>query len=246
MDNGKPFDNRLMNKICDLFGFKQCNSSMYNAAANGLAEAFNKTLCNLLKKVISKSKRDWNDRMEEALWITDEENARLRLAELEALDKKRLEAQQSLECYQAQLSRVFNKRVRPRSFQVGDQVIAIRRPIITSHKPVGKFTSKWDEPYVFAALQVEMLNSPSLQVEVFKSVGLQVEVSKLKSSSLSVFKLKSSRLPLFKLKSANQRMKDTYNSVKDGNAIWIKSSDHGLSRTLVVQIAISNEVKTFL
>nr|XP_009788288.1 PREDICTED: uncharacterized protein K02A2.6-like [Nicotiana sylvestris] len=61
MDNGKPFDNRLMNKICELFGFKQRNSSMYNAATNGLAEAFNKTLCNLLKKVISKFKRDWND-----------------------------------------------------------------------------------------------------------------------------------------------------------------------------------------
>ncbi|XP_060190497.1 uncharacterized protein LOC132619680 [Lycium barbarum] len=67
-DNGKPFDNKLMNKICDLFGFKQCKSSMYHAAANGLAEAFNKTLCNLLKKVVSKSKRDWHERMEEALW----------------------------------------------------------------------------------------------------------------------------------------------------------------------------------
>ncbi|XP_075098841.1 uncharacterized protein LOC142175752 [Nicotiana tabacum] len=47
---------------------KQHNSSMYYAAANGLAEAFNKTLCNLLKKVVSKSKRDWHNRMEEALW----------------------------------------------------------------------------------------------------------------------------------------------------------------------------------
>ncbi|XP_070040846.1 uncharacterized protein [Nicotiana tomentosiformis] len=29
-DNGKPFDNRLMNKICDLFSFKQHNSLMYD------------------------------------------------------------------------------------------------------------------------------------------------------------------------------------------------------------------------
>ena len=57
-----------MNKICDLFEFKQRKSSMYHAAANGLAEAFNKTLCNLLKKVVSKSKRDWHERTEEALW----------------------------------------------------------------------------------------------------------------------------------------------------------------------------------
>ncbi|XP_060178190.1 uncharacterized protein LOC132608130 [Lycium barbarum] len=164
-DNGKSFSNKLMTKICELFGFKQRNSSMYYAAANGLAEAFNKTLCNLLKKVVSKSKRDWHDRMEEALWayrtthrtptqatpyslvygaeavlplerqipslrlaiqegLTEEENAHLRLEELEALDEKRLEAQQSLECYQARLSRAFNKKVRLRSFQVGDQVLA--------------------------------------------------------------------------------------------------------------------------
>ncbi|XP_060177701.1 uncharacterized protein LOC132607626 [Lycium barbarum] len=42
-DNSKPFDNKLMNKICDLFSFKQRKSSMYHAAANGLAEAFNRT-----------------------------------------------------------------------------------------------------------------------------------------------------------------------------------------------------------
>ncbi|XP_070004795.1 uncharacterized protein LOC142163309 [Nicotiana tabacum] len=124
---------------------------MYYATANGLAEAFNKMLCNLLKKVVSKSKRDWHDRMEEALWayrLTEEENARLRLEELESLDEKRLEAQQSLECYQARLSRAFNKKVRLRSFQVGDQVLVVRRPIITSRKSGGKFTSKWDGPYV--------------------------------------------------------------------------------------------------
>ncbi|KAL0315496.1 UNVERIFIED_CONTAM: hypothetical protein Sradi_5427800 [Sesamum radiatum] len=128
------------------FDFKQRNSSIYYAAANGLAEAFNKTLCNLLKKVVAKSKRDWHERIGEALWayrttvrtptqatpyalvygveavlpleqqipslriaiqegLTEEENARIRLEELEALDEKRLEAQQRLECYQARLSR---------------------------------------------------------------------------------------------------------------------------------------------
>ncbi|XP_004240691.1 uncharacterized protein [Solanum lycopersicum] len=57
-NNGKSFDSKLMDKICDLFDFKQRKSSMYYATANGLAEAFNKTLCNLLKKVASMSKRD--------------------------------------------------------------------------------------------------------------------------------------------------------------------------------------------
>ena len=162
---------------------------MYNAPANGLAEAFNKTLCNLLKKVVECSKRDWREKIREALrayrttyripmqatlyslvygveavlplerqipslqiaiqeGLTNEENARLRLEELEALDERRLEAQQRLECYQARLSQAFNKRVRPQSFQVRDLVVAMQRPINISHKTGNKFTSKWDGPYV--------------------------------------------------------------------------------------------------
>ncbi|KAL0300051.1 UNVERIFIED_CONTAM: hypothetical protein Sangu_3142600, partial [Sesamum angustifolium] len=75
-DNGKPFCNSLIDKLCQKFDFKQRNSSMYYAAANGLVEAFKKTLCNLLKKVVAKSlkkvvaksKRDSHERIGEALW----------------------------------------------------------------------------------------------------------------------------------------------------------------------------------
>ncbi|KAL0311676.1 UNVERIFIED_CONTAM: hypothetical protein Scaly_2918200 [Sesamum calycinum] len=80
--------------------------------------------------------------------LTEEENARIRLEELEALDEKRLEAQQRLKCYQARLSRAFNKKVRLRSFQVGDLVLAVRRPIITTHRTGNKFLPKWAGPYV--------------------------------------------------------------------------------------------------
>ncbi|XP_009775468.2 uncharacterized protein [Nicotiana sylvestris] len=57
-DNVTPFDNKLVKSLCKKFGFKQHKSSIYNAPANGLAEAFNKTLGNLLKKVVAKNKRD--------------------------------------------------------------------------------------------------------------------------------------------------------------------------------------------
>ncbi|KAK3037114.1 hypothetical protein RJ639_031533 [Escallonia herrerae] len=75
-------------------------------------------------------------------------DARLCLEELEALDEKRLEAQQRLECYQARLLMAFNKRVRPRNFTIGDLVLAVLRPIITTYRTGNKFTSKWDGPYV--------------------------------------------------------------------------------------------------
>ncbi|KAL0349831.1 UNVERIFIED_CONTAM: hypothetical protein Sradi_4132300 [Sesamum radiatum] len=155
-DNGKPFCNSFIDKLYQKFGFKQRNSSMYYAAVNCLAEAFNKTLCNLLKKVVAKSKRDWHERIGETLWayrttvrtpiqatpyalvygveavipleqqipslrmaiqegVTEEENAQIRLEELEALDEKRLKAQQRLDCYQAQLSKSLNKKIGPQS-----------------------------------------------------------------------------------------------------------------------------------
>ena len=67
-NNGTPFNNKLMSSLCEQFSFKQHKSSMYNAPANGLAEAYNKTLGNLLKKVVAKNKRDWHERIGEALW----------------------------------------------------------------------------------------------------------------------------------------------------------------------------------
>jgi len=43
-------------------------STAYYPAANGLAEAFNKTIEKLLKKFISKSQLDWDDKLGENLW----------------------------------------------------------------------------------------------------------------------------------------------------------------------------------
>ena len=80
--------------------------------------------------------------------LIDDDNVKLRIQDLEILDEKRLKAQQRLECYQARLSRVFNKKVRLWYFEVGDLVFSICRPIITTHKIGSKFTSKQDGPYV--------------------------------------------------------------------------------------------------
>ena len=104
---------------------------MYYGPANGLAEALNKTLCNLLKKLVAKSKRDWHEKLGEALWayrttyktptqstphalvcgvkvdlhleiqipslciailegLSEDDRNKLRLAELESLDEKKL------------------------------------------------------------------------------------------------------------------------------------------------------------
>nr|XP_027093723.1 protein NYNRIN-like [Coffea arabica] len=153
-DNGKPFCNVAMNKLCEKFHFKQYNSSMYYAATNGLAEAFNKTLSTPyalvygVEAVLPLECQIPSLRIAIQEGFSEENNVRLRLEELEALDEKRLETQQRIECYQARLSKAFNKHVRPRSFQIGELVLAVRRPIILTHGGQRKFTPKWDGPYV--------------------------------------------------------------------------------------------------
>lgn len=71
--------------------------------------------------------------------LTTEENVKLRLHELEALDEKNLEAQQRLQCYQTLMSKSFNKHFYLHSFQVGDLVLAISRPIIVTHRTGNNF-----------------------------------------------------------------------------------------------------------
>ena len=65
-DNRKQFSNRLMDELCEKYKFKQHKSFKYHAPANSLAETFNKTLCNLLKKMIGRTKKDWHERISEA------------------------------------------------------------------------------------------------------------------------------------------------------------------------------------
>ena len=80
--------------------------------------------------------------------MTKEDNDRLRLQELEALHERRLQAQQCIELYQAQISKAFNKKVKQRVFQKGDLVLAVRRLMIITHKTKGKFQPKWEGPFV--------------------------------------------------------------------------------------------------
>jgi hypothetical protein len=46
----------------------ELHTTGYYPQANGLAEAFNKTLGKILNKIVTKNRRDWHDRLFEALW----------------------------------------------------------------------------------------------------------------------------------------------------------------------------------
>ena len=67
-DNGAAFKNAKIHALADKFKIDWRYSSIYNPRANGLAEAFNKTLINIVKKTVNDAHRNWNEKVQEALW----------------------------------------------------------------------------------------------------------------------------------------------------------------------------------
>jgi len=57
-DNGPQFTSQVFYRFYHKYQIQNVASTAYNPAANGLAEAFNKTIIKLLKKFISSNKRD--------------------------------------------------------------------------------------------------------------------------------------------------------------------------------------------
>jgi ribonuclease HI len=187
-DNGTAFKSSKVYALAEQFNIDWRFSSIYNPRPNGLAEAFNKTLINIMKKTVDGNQRDWDNRLQEALWayrttyrtptqatpyslafgveavlplevelpslrvamqsdMTMDECQQLRLDELDAMNEKRLIAQQNLEIYQAKMARTYDKMARVRAFQQGELVLVLKRPIIGRH--IGpKFSPNWEGPYV--------------------------------------------------------------------------------------------------
>ncbi|KAK3008790.1 hypothetical protein RJ639_014534 [Escallonia herrerae] len=174
-DNAKYFKEGALYKLYANYNIKYNHSSRYHASENGLAEAFNKTLCKILKKMALWAYRTtFRTSTRATLYalvfgseavlplevqipslcvaiqesLTDEESVQIRLTELESLDEKRLIAQQSLEMYQQRMESAFNKRVRLRSFKKWDLVLMVRTPIVVTRRTKGKLKPKWEGLYV--------------------------------------------------------------------------------------------------
>jgi hypothetical protein len=68
-DNAKAFKSNKMQMFIAKYNITWNYSTGYDSHANGLAEAFNKTLGKILKKTVTKNQRDWHDQRFEALWM---------------------------------------------------------------------------------------------------------------------------------------------------------------------------------
>jgi len=67
-ENRPQFVSQAFQRFCNKIKIQSVFSTTYYPTANGLAEAFNKTIEKLLKKFVSKSQRDWGFKLGECLW----------------------------------------------------------------------------------------------------------------------------------------------------------------------------------
>ena len=77
-------------------------------------------------------------KLEEAEWVED------RCIQLNLIDEHRLQAMHHAQCYQKRSARAYQKKVRPRSFNLGNMVLrAIHLP-----DSRGKFRPNWRGPFL--------------------------------------------------------------------------------------------------
>ena len=58
-DQGGEFTSKLFKELHRLTGIKSSKTTPYHPQGNGQTERFNRTLCNMLKALPEKAKRDW-------------------------------------------------------------------------------------------------------------------------------------------------------------------------------------------
>ena len=67
-DQGSQFTSKLMEKLMEEYKIKHRKSTPYHPQANGQVESTNKVLESIITKTVHLHRRDWEERLPEALW----------------------------------------------------------------------------------------------------------------------------------------------------------------------------------
>ena len=161
-DQGTSFISKEVRAFAESYKIKLLNSSPYYAQANGQAESSNKILIKLVKKKIEENPFELVYGQEAVLPVEVNLDA-YRLAkqnDLSAVDyhdmmmdnideitDKRLKALKEIEKDKLRVARAYNKKVKLKSFQVGDLVWKTILPLGMKSNKFGKWSPSWEGPY---------------------------------------------------------------------------------------------------
>ncbi|GKV05830.1 hypothetical protein SLEP1_g17794 [Rubroshorea leprosula] len=162
-DNGTQFNCSSFRDFCSSYGIKLQFTSVYHLESNGMVESVNKCILEGIKPRLEQHKAKWADELNNVLWAyrTTSRTAtgetpyhldfgtELLRENLDLLAEVREEARLRTLVYKQKLANFYNKRVRPRTFKVGDLVL--RKAGLTGFEThFGKLASNWEGPYTVA------------------------------------------------------------------------------------------------
>ena len=162
-DQGGHFLNAVVEGITHHYTVVHKKSTPYYPQANGLAESTNKTLQNILRKIVNENRTDWEAVMHVEFQIPslriqvrermpEEESQQLRLEQLLALGETRVKSLAALELEQLR-RKAFVDRHRGRNeeeFEIGRAVLVFQTCM---GKMPGKLRFRWTGPYWIVAAE---------------------------------------------------------------------------------------------
>ena len=67
-DQGVLFTSKLVRDLIEKYKIKHRKSTPYHPQANGQVESTNKVLENIMTKIVQLNRRDWSEKLKDALW----------------------------------------------------------------------------------------------------------------------------------------------------------------------------------
>ncbi|GKV29297.1 hypothetical protein SLEP1_g38236 [Rubroshorea leprosula] len=163
-DNGTQFNCFSFQDFCSSYGIKLQFTSVYHLESNGMVESVNKCILEGIRPRLEQHKA-------KTKWTTASGK------NLDPLAEVREEARLRTLVYKQKLANFYNKRVRPRTFKVGDLVL--RKAGLTGFETrFGKLAPNWEGPYTVA--EVPHLGAYILQDAEGKRVPRVWNVNNLK------------------------------------------------------------------
>ncbi|RXH78753.1 hypothetical protein DVH24_002271 [Malus domestica] len=101
-------------------GIKHCRFMSYNLEDNGQAKATNKALLGILRDTVHNYSRGWSTHLPHVLWVW---------RNLESLKERKVEVARKTTLYHQQVTKAYNRTVKPCSFKEGDLILRTAKHI---------------------------------------------------------------------------------------------------------------------
>eukprot|EP00253_Pinus_taeda_P011024 PITA_11024 len=154
-DGRPPFNSHGFKDTLQKYHIKHRMTTPYHPQSNGQVERTNRVIEAILTKTIKENRRDWFQRLPEALWayrttwknttgFSPYELVFARLQQLQELDEKRLDAIHQTTMIQQQRTRWHDKTIKQKQFQKGNWALLYDSRFDNFQ---GKLRTRWLGPY---------------------------------------------------------------------------------------------------